>query len=164
LSLGGAIALQMLLNRKIACHAGILINTGARLKVLPEIFHMIQNDYGTYTETSHKMAASPHTDPARLQAVVAEARKCPAEVVYNDFSACNQFDVMGRLVEIDRPVLVLSAEDDLLTPPKYAQFLCKGIAGARSVQISRAGHMSPVEQPEAVNQAIGEFLRAVPGA
>jgi len=162
LSLGGAIAIQMLLNRKTTYHAGILINTGARLKVMPEIFNMIKHDYSAYAETSHKMAASPHTDPGRLQAIAAEAKKCPAQVVYKDFSACNAFDVMGHLEEIALPVLVLSAEDDLLTPPKYAQFLCKGIAGSKNVQIPRAGHLSPVEQPDAVNQAIREFLKATP--
>ena len=67
---------------------------------------------------------------------------------------------MGRLEEIAEPVLVLSAEDDLLTPPKYAQFLCKGIPGSKNVHIARAGHLSPVEQPDAVNQAIREFLKA----
>ena len=162
LSLGGAIAIQILLNRKTKYRAGILINTGARLKVLPEIFNMIKSDYGAYTEASHKMAASPHTDPGRLQAIAAEAKKCPADVVYKDFSACNAFDVMGRLEEIAEPVLVLSAEDDLLTPPKYAQFLCKGIHGSKNVHIARAGHLSPVEQPDAVNQAIREFLEATP--
>ena len=162
LSLGGAIAIQMLLNRKIKYRAGILINTGARLKVMPEIFNMIKSDYNAYTEASHKMAASPHTDPGRLQAIAAEAKKCPAEVVYKDFSACNAFDVMGRLEEIAEAVLVLSAEDDLLTPPKYAQFLCKGISGSKNVHIPRAGHLSPVEQPDAVNRAIREFLKATP--
>ncbi|MBI5551354.1 MAG: alpha/beta fold hydrolase [Desulfobacterales bacterium] len=159
LSLGGAIAIQLLLNRKTKYRAGILINTGARLKVLPEIFNMIKNDYSAYTEASHKMAASPHTDPGRLQAIAAEAKKCPADVVYKDFSACNAFDVMGRLEEIAEPVLVLSAADDLLTPPKYAQFLCKGIPGSKNVHIAQAGHLSPVEQPDAVNQAIREFLK-----
>jgi pimeloyl-ACP methyl ester carboxylesterase len=28
------------------------------------------------------------------------------------------------------------------------------------VHIARAGHLSPVEQPDAVNQAIREFLKA----
>ena len=65
---------------------------------------------------------------------------------------------MGRLGEIAEAVLVLSAEDDLLTPPKYAQYFCKGIPGSKSVHISRVGHMSPIEQPDDVNQAIREFL------
>jgi pimeloyl-ACP methyl ester carboxylesterase len=162
LSLGGAVAIQMLLNRKISYHAGILINTGARLKVLPEIFDLIKSDYGAYAASSHKMAASPHTDPKRLEAVAAAARQCPAEVAYNDFVACNGFDVMTRLEEIVQAVLVLCAEDDLLTPPKYAQYLHNSIKGSKIVKIARAGHMLPIERPEAVNQAIRQFLGETP--
>jgi len=159
LSLGGAVAIQMLLNGKGRFHAGILINTGARLKVLPEIFDMIKNDYQAYTESSLKMAVSPHTEANMLKAIVAEAKQCPAEVVYNDFKACDAFDVMKQLGEIVETVLVVSAEDDRLTPPKYAQFLCDSIPQTKAAHIPKAGHLSPIERPNEVNQAIREFLK-----
>ncbi len=162
LSLGGAIAIQMLLNGKDKYHAGILINTGARLKVLPQIFDMIKTDYQAYTESSLKMAVSPHTDANKLKEIAAEAKQCPAEVVYNDFKACDAFDVMKRLGEIAGKVLVVSAEDDLLTPPKYAQYLCGSIPDATNAHIAKAGHLSPIEQPDEVNQAIREFLKKLP--
>lgn len=161
LSLGGAVALQMLLNGKGRYVAGILINTGARLKVMPEIFDMIKNDFEAYAASSSKMAASPQTDPDVLKAVVSEAKKCIPEVVYKDFAACNAFDVMGRLDTISEPVLVLSAKDDVLTPTKYAQFLCDAIPDSRMATIAQAGHLSPVERPDDVNQAIREFLKEI---
>jgi hypothetical protein len=43
---------------------------------------MMKNDYSAHAETSHKLAASPYTDPRRLKEVVAEAKQCCAEVVY----------------------------------------------------------------------------------
>lgn len=39
---------------------------------------------------------------------------------------------------------------------------CEGIAGSKNVHIPRAGHISPVEQPDAVNRAIRELLGATP--
>ena len=161
LSLGGAIAIQMLLNGKGKYHAGILINTGARLKVLPEIFNMIKNDYKNYTESSLKMAISPHTDANKLKEIAAEAKQCPAEVAFNDFKACDAFDVMGRLGDIAETVLVVSAEDDLLTPPKYAQYLRDNIPNTTSAHLSKAGHLSPIERPDEVNQAIREFVKGL---
>ena len=161
LSLGGAVALQLLLNGKGRYYAGILINTGSRLKVMPEIFDMIKNDYNAYAESSPKLATSPHTDPGLLKELVAEAKKCRAEVAYMDFAACNSFDVMGRLQEISEQVLVLSAEDDRLTPPKYAQYLCNGIPKSKNVNIPRAGHLSPIERPDDVNQTIREFIEEI---
>lgn len=45
LSLGGAIALQMLLDYPEALAGAVLIGTGARLRVRPEIFDRITRDY-----------------------------------------------------------------------------------------------------------------------
>ena len=42
LSIGGAIALQLLINNGDAYQGGILINTGARLKVMPAIFETLK--------------------------------------------------------------------------------------------------------------------------
>lgn len=158
LSLGGAVALQMLLDGKGRYHAGILINTGSRLRVMPQIFDQIKTDYQAYAESSPQMAASPKTDRSLLRGYIEESKKCPPDVVYKDFAACNAFDVMARLQEISETVLILSAEDDLLTPPKYAQFLHQGIPNSSIVSISQAGHLSPIERPNDVNRAIREFL------
>jgi pimeloyl-ACP methyl ester carboxylesterase len=66
--------------------------------------------------------------------------------------------VAERLDEISVPVLVISAEDDKMTPPKYAQFLEDGIPNAARIHIHDAGHISPMEKPQEVNRAIIEFL------
>jgi pimeloyl-ACP methyl ester carboxylesterase len=80
------------------------------------------------------------------------------KVTYGDFQACNQFNVIERLDEIRVPVLVISAEDDKLTPPKYARFLEDGIPNATRKHIHDAGHIAPMEKPQEVNQAIIAFL------
>jgi pimeloyl-ACP methyl ester carboxylesterase len=84
-------------------------------------------------------------------------------VTLGDFRACDRFDVMARLGEIRLPALVVVGEDDRLTPPRYAELLARGIAGARLSRIPRAGHYVSLEQPEAVNHAIGNFLADLPG-
>jgi pimeloyl-ACP methyl ester carboxylesterase len=66
--------------------------------------------------------------------------------------------VIERLDEIRVPVLVISAEDDKLTPPKYARFLEDGIPNATRKHIHDAGHIAPMEKPQEVNQAIIAFL------
>jgi pimeloyl-ACP methyl ester carboxylesterase len=49
-------------------------------------------------------------------------------------------------------------ERPALTPPKYSRFLADHIRDAMLVAIPDAGHLSPVERPAAVNQAIREWL------
>jgi pimeloyl-ACP methyl ester carboxylesterase len=55
-------------------------------------------------------------------------------------------------------VLIISAEDDRLTPPKYGLFLERGIPGAVRRHIMDAGHFVPIEKPQEVNAAIAAFL------
>jgi pimeloyl-ACP methyl ester carboxylesterase len=158
LSLGGAIVQQLLMDFAERFGAGILIGTGAKLKVLPAIFEAIENDYPAFAEMLYKYAASEKTDAQTAQLFKKELIACLPKVTYGDFQACNQFNVIERLHEISVPVLVVSAEDDNLTPPKYARFLEDGIPNAARKHIRDAGHIAPMEKPREVNQAIIEFL------
>ena len=158
LSLGGAIVQQLLLDFGERFRAGILIGTGARLKVLPAIFEAIENDYPGFVEMLCKLASSGNTDTSMVEPFRDDFTECKPEVTYGDFQACNQFNVIERLHEISVPVLVISAEDDNLTPPKYAQFLEDGIPNTTRKHIHDAGHIVPMEKPQEVNQAIIDFL------
>ena len=58
LSLGGAIALHLLIHHGDRLRAGILANTGARLKVLPAIIETIQDNYDTHLTGLVKFAVA----------------------------------------------------------------------------------------------------------
>ena len=158
LSIGGAIVMQLLLDYAERFRAGILIGTGAKLKVLPVIFEAIEKDYKGFVEMLVKLSASEKTVPETIQSFRDDLIKCTPPVAYGDFEACNKFNVMGRLGEINVPVIIISAEEDKLTPPKYADFLVSAIPNTTRAHISDAGHIAPMEKPREVNQAIIEFL------
>lgn len=158
LSLGGGVALQLLLDHADVVSGGVLVGTGARLRVMPMIFQAIEQDFEGFVQGLPRVAASPHTDPGRLKPVMDDILENGPAVSAADFRLCDAFDVMGRLGEIERPVLVLSGEHDALTPPKYARYLAEHIRGAQLVSVPRAGHLAPVEQPGAVNGAIRTWL------
>ena len=158
LSIGGAICLQLLLDIPGELHAGILVGTGARLRVSPAIFKAIARDYPAFVRTLPDSAASPQTPPDRLTALLEATARTPPAATVGDFRACDRFDVMVRLGEITRPVLVVSAEHDRLTPPKYADHLVQHILGARRAHLRAAGHLMPLEQPAAFNDAVRAFL------
>ena len=159
LSLGGAIALDLLIYHGDRLKAGILANTGARLKVLPAIIETVQADYDTHLTGLVKFAVAPanQADEEVCRQVRATSTAGPV-VTADDFRACDAFDAMDRVSAINLPVLVLSAVHDTLTPVKYADWMTANIDGARHVTIHDAGHMSPIEQPEAFNQAIMRFV------
>ena len=159
LSIGGAIVLQLVLEHKTRFKAAILVNTGARLRVMPLLFETIKNDYKGYLNSITAFAASGKTDPVKLASFMAESAKCPPEVTYGDFTACARFNVMEKLSAITIPVLILTAEDDKLTPPKYGSYMKEHINNASMTDIKDAGHLSPLEQPEAFNRAIIDYLK-----
>jgi pimeloyl-ACP methyl ester carboxylesterase len=64
------------------------------------------------------------------------------------------------LASIRCPTLVLVGREDALTPPPLAQEIAEGIAGAKLEIIADCGHLSSMEQPEAVNRALRAWLGA----
>ena len=158
LSMGGAITQQLLVDCRDQVKAGILISTGATLKVVPAIFEAIEKDYNGFVDMVAKLAASPKTDPGVVESFKNEMAGCKPEITRGDFLACNRFDLLERLPFIEVPVLVVSAQDDKLTPPKYADLLEKTIENAVRAHIMNAGHVVPIEKPVEVNQAILRFL------
>ena len=63
-------------------------------------------------------------------------------------------DTRSLLPTIKCPTLVLVGVGDELTPPARAQELAAGIPGARLVTVPDCGHLSTMERPQAVNQAL----------
>ena len=80
--------------------------------------------------------------------------------------ARQQTAIMGRidsrphLVDISVPTLCLVGDKDALTPPDRAEEMAAAIPDARLAVIPDAGHVSTLEQPEAVNAALLEWLSA----
>ncbi|MBV9132641.1 MAG: alpha/beta hydrolase [Chloroflexi bacterium] len=68
---------------------------------------------------------------------------------------------LPTLPSISVPTLVLCGEFDALTPPADSEVIASGIPGAELVSVDGAGHMSNMENPEAVNEALLNWLEAV---
>jgi pimeloyl-ACP methyl ester carboxylesterase len=88
-------------------------------------------------------------------------RQCAPPVIFNDFKACDHFDIRSRLPEIKLPTLVLCGEEDQLTPVKYSRYLHENMSTSRLVLIPHAGHMAMAEQPDKMNTALETFLNSL---
>ncbi|HUE95284.1 MAG TPA: alpha/beta fold hydrolase [Longimicrobiaceae bacterium] len=67
-------------------------------------------------------------------------------------------DSRPLLPTIDVPVLVLVGEEDQLTGIEESRTIAEGVPGAELKVIPRAGHLSNLENPEAFEGAVLEFL------
>lgn len=70
-----------------------------------------------------------------------------------------RMDSRPTLSDIRCPTLVLVGEADTLTPPERAVEMASGIAGAQLLTVPDCGHLSTLERPEAVTQALLAWLQ-----
>ena len=162
-SLGGGIAQTLALSHPDRVAGLGLVGTGARLRVLPQILDGIVSprDFEQTAEFVVDNSYAPGLDATRRERALAEFRECPAQVTHDDFAACDVFDIMPRVAEIHAPTVVVCGRQDRMTPVKYSEYLASKIANARLVVVEGAGHSVMIEQPDAVNRALVEFMRAL---
>jgi len=67
-------------------------------------------------------------------------------------------DSTAILSGISVPTLVVAGAEDVVAPPALARAMAGRIPGARYVEVTHAGHLSPLEQPDQVTRAMRAFL------
>jgi pimeloyl-ACP methyl ester carboxylesterase len=75
--------------------------------------------------------------------------------------ACDEFDIMNELGEIKVPTLIISGEEDILTPVKYGEYLSQKISNSKLHVINGAGHFMMQEKPDEFNRVLLEFLNSL---
>jgi len=122
---------------------------------------MLSENPEAFFETIGQYAFSSAASPAMRERFVLMTRQCAPPIIFNDFKACDHFDIRSRLPEIRLPTLVLCGEEDQLTPVKHSRYLNENMRNSRLVLIPQAGHMVMAEQPGMLNNAIESFLGAL---
>jgi pimeloyl-ACP methyl ester carboxylesterase len=136
----------------------ILVGTGARLRVFPLILNEIKENFEEAVKKINQFAFSRQASPDLVEKGMDGMRRCRAEVIHGDFSACDRFDMMDEVGRINLPALILCGDEDQLTPVKYSKFLHDRIKGSRLEVIPGAGHMVMMESSSLFNERIKEFL------
>jgi len=81
-----------------------------------------------------------------------------SDVFYNDFIACNNFDLIDSIQYIDTSTLIIGSDRDQMTPLRYSEFLAGKIGKSKLIKIEGSGHMIMLEQASKVNEAIKSWL------
>jgi pimeloyl-ACP methyl ester carboxylesterase len=164
LSLGGYIAFEMLRQAADRIARLALLDTSARPET-PERTRRREEQIALTRTGRYEEAAllqfplivhpSRHGEDSLRREYLRMAAETGAEVFLRHQQAIiARADSRPDLPSIRCPTLVLVGDADGLTPPELSEEMAAGIRGARLVVVPECGHLSTLERPEAVTQAL----------
>lgn len=103
-----------------------------------------------------------HPDHTELLGPLAEMvrRSTPETFANQQRALLNRPEARAVLPLIKCPTLVLCGRQDVWSPVSQHEEIAKAIPHSKLVIVDDAGHMSPVEQPEAVTKSLLDWLRS----
>jgi pimeloyl-ACP methyl ester carboxylesterase len=166
-SMGGAVAMQMALDRPGAVPKLVLANTlpsfrtdtAAKRAMLWTRLLMMSVLGPRRLSQIMSLRLYPRADQAALRAKVARRNASNDRNVYlATIRALTTWSARERLAELTLPVLVLVSEYDYFGGAEAERFAAE-LPDARLRRFPGARHGLPLEMPEAFNRAVLEFLR-----
>lgn len=118
---------------------------------------------------SHAIASSmiPNLISEHSQNTQPEIAKClvemiestdPEGIAASQRGMAERKEFSDKIVDIQVPTLLIVGSEDRLTPPDVMKTMHSRIPGSKCIEIPDVGHMSTMEAPDFVNQAIDDFL------
>lgn len=74
-------------------------------------------------------------------------------------AAANAYDSAAVIDQLKMPMLILAAKEDLITPVSCSEAMKNKLPHAELVVLEGLGHCSYIENPQAFNKAIQDFLQ-----
>jgi len=157
-SMGGGIAQMFTLEFPQLVKACTLVGTGVRLRVAKETLDYAKNNFEAFCKIAPSRSfAESSSEELRIK-YYDGLLNTSKDVIYNDLVACDEFDITEEVSRIEVPTLIVSADQDILTPVKYGELLRERIKGSKLHVIKNSGHFMMQEKPEEFNEALTEFL------
>jgi len=102
---------------------------------------------------------APGTAPAAIAAAQAMMAGVPEATYRAAVAALVAFDRRANLPNIHVPTLVITGEHDRTAAPEVARKMAERISGAQCHILPGAGHLLNIEQPDAFNTVLLQFLQ-----
>ena len=106
-SMGGAIAQKYAVEHGEEIDKLILVGTGAKLRVAPMIFDLIQNNFDGVPDLMEGLIFSEKCDHSTINRAKEDIRNCGREVLRRDFEICDKFDLMREVGKIKNETLMI---------------------------------------------------------
>jgi len=168
LSMGGYLAFEIMRQAGHRVARLALLNTSARSDTAEQaqrrLDHIAMTRDGQFPEVvdllyQRWVRPARRSDLALRQVMLQMADETgPEAFIRQQTAIMSRPDSRSGLAAIDCPVLVVAGADDDVTLPDHAAEIASHIPQARLVVIPDCGHLSTLEQPAAVTQALVSWL------
>lgn len=156
-SVGGAVGLQLLVDRPDRVAAAALLCTGAKIGDEALWSGRIAQVGMSGTAVMVSGSAERWFGPGFLErhpdagsALLHALQDVDDEGYVQVCSALASFDVRDRLAEIGAPVLAVAGSHDVATPPDLLRAIADGVRDGSYAELDGVAHLAPAEAPEQV--------------
>lgn len=167
LSMGGYVALEIMRQAPERVLALALLDTSARpdtgiaLEKRGEAIEQAEKNYqAVIKELMPKQLHPTHMDDAELVSMITDMAMSLGNKTFirQQRAIAERIDSIPSLSFIKCPTLVLCGRDDAITPIGLHQEMVTEIEGAGLVIVDDCGHLSALEQPTRINEALTQWL------
>ncbi|MEX3009643.1 alpha/beta fold hydrolase [Hoeflea sp. TYP-13] len=157
-SMGAAIALTLAVGHNPRLAAISMIGGSSKLAVSPAILDGLQNAFEPTVDNIIKYSWHKNTTDFFKQKGRQRMIEAGADVVYNDFFACSQYDLSDRLGDVEVPVLIIASTGDRMVPVDMSKEMAGAFKRGNCIVLEDCGHFQHIEQTTRVADALTGFL------
>ena len=167
-SMGGYVAIDMVARPQGAIHGLVLVDTSPRPEspegevTRAKTIAAFERNFAKVVENMLPFSTHPdhHRDADLFDSLRAIMTPVGSEAAVRQTRAvASRADHRAQLAALSIPTRVLCGREDKVTPPELSQELADLIPGAQLEWLAQSGHMTPMEQPREVANAIRSLLQ-----
>lgn len=173
-SMGCAIAQTLAVKYPALCKSIVLTNPFTKIDIRFALFAqaryqlMLSNTTPrTQIEAMLGWLFSPNylEQPNMIETLISSGLSdpCPMTPIgyHNQLSALLNFDSSAWISDINKPCLIIAADQDLIVQESHMRDLANKIAGANYYCFDNVGHLPPVEKPLEYSQVVLQFIKEI---
>lgn len=167
LSMGGYVALEIMRQAPERIRGLVLLDTMARPDTAEatenrhRLMALAEKDFPRVTETLMPRLVHPDRlqDDDLTRVIKDMANTLGKDVFLRQQQAIiDRVDSRPYLPQIQCPALILCGREDAIAPVEIHEEMAEGIPDSTLIVVEQSGHLSPLERPEPVTQAMRNWL------
>jgi len=135
----------------------------ARAKLVGRLTHRAVGWDGLVPLLVRAGLASEQVDHEAMRDIAEDFKTIDFALYSDQLRALGHHDARDVLAAIDIPVLIITGDQDVMTPVFTARKMNQKISGSRLIVLEGGSHYTPLEYPREIGDEVRLFVRAIPG-